>query len=155
MIEQVLQKQYTEFLEIRSWSLNEQYPDNTTESDKRLAFLVDHVLDLTTYCEDYSIQIGTKLLDVLKYLTRNTKLNLKSNYNYSTNNTLEFTYCLMIQHLMEWINWGTNIYTAWLDKISLATGHYMTEQNDYVTTYTEFTSDADILYFINFIDNKV
>lgn len=42
---------------------------------------------------------------------------------------------------MDWINWGTNIYTAWLDKIILDN--------------TEFTSDADILYFINFIDNKV
>lgn len=150
-IEQILQQQYKDFLETRSMQFNKPEDDITTETNKRLLFLVDHILDLTTYCEEYSIRIGTTLLDILKWLTRNKKLSIKSNYDYTATEELEFTYCLYVQYIESWLNWGTNIYTAWLDKIRLATG-YSEEQN---TIYTEFELDTNIIYFINFIDNKV
>jgi hypothetical protein len=151
-IQQLLEQQYKEYLEVRSWRLNEQ--DKTTESDKRLAFLVDHVLDLTTYCEEYSVLLGSKILDVLKYCTR-YRQNLVSTYDYSTTDTLGFTYCLIYQFISEWLDYGTSIYSAWLDTVRLCTGYEEISKTECKAIYTEFTSDADIIYFINFIDNKV
>ena len=45
---------YEEFLTVWGWSK----PDEYSEREKRLIYLTNTVLDLTNYCDEYSLNIG-------------------------------------------------------------------------------------------------
>jgi len=104
---------YQQFLDVRRL----QNPNKMTKRQKRLIFLVDEILDLTTYCEEYSVEIGERILDVMKYIYYKHNPNDESvtpNYDYSRD-IYELEFIVYVQFIIQYLEWGTSIYTAWFD----------------------------------------
>lgn len=118
---------YKEFLLVREYSK----PDNRTEREKRILFLVDHILDLTTYCGEYSLKIGEKVLDVMKYIYYKHNPSDKSitpNYDYSRD-IYELEYIIYVQFIIQYLEWGTSIWSAWFDSSKEIEGVKLTSDN--------------------------
>lgn len=114
---------YKEFLIVREYSK----PEEKSEREKRLLFLVDRILDLTTYCEDYSLKIGEIVLDIMKYIS--SKRDVKSSkYDYSREQW-EFDYIVYTQFILSYLEWGTSIYSAWFDSSKEIEGIRLSSEN--------------------------
>lgn len=114
---------YRDFLELREYT----NPDEYSEREKRLIFFVDDVLELTTYCDAYSLGIGEYILDVMKsiYHRHNTNDSL-INYKEEDN---EYLYILYVQFIIQYLEWGTSIWSAWFDSSKEICGYKLNSQN--------------------------
>lgn len=118
---------YEEFLNVRRLS----NPNEMNERQKRLIFLVDNILDLTTYCEEYSFEIGEKILDVMKYIYYRHNPSDKSitpEYDYSRK-IYEPDFILYVQFIIRYLEWGTSIYSAWFDSSKEIESIKLTSEN--------------------------
>lgn len=121
---------YEDFLYV--WGLSE--PDEYTEREKRLIFLTDRVLDLTTYCDEYSLKIGEQVLDIIKYIyyfhnRKDVLIKSKHNYLQSSTKELHYTYTVYVQFLIKYLEWGTSIHRAWFDSRKEILGYKLTAKN--------------------------
>lgn len=104
-------------------------PKGRTEREKRLLFLVDEVLELTTYCEEYSLKIGEIILDIMKYIhSKRDFLTLRPKYDYAREQW-EFDYVVYVQFITQYLNWGTSIYSVWFDSSKEIEGMKLTSNN--------------------------
>ena len=123
---------YEEFLYV--WGLSK--PDEYTERQKRLIFLTDRVLDLTTYCDDYSLKIGEQVLDIVKFVAFQPNI-----INYRRDGD-EFTYILYVQFIKKYLDWGTNIYFSWFDSDKEILGYRLTPENvSYLISWFDCTEE--------------
>lgn len=118
---------YEDFLYV--WGLSK--PDEYTEREKRLIFLTNRVLDLTTYCDDFSLKIGEQVLDIIKFInckafTLRAERPKIPNYRIVE---VEFTYILYVQFLKDYLDWGTNIYYPWFDSSKEILDYKLTPEN--------------------------
>ena len=127
MNNQRLLTSYNEFLVVREYSK----PENRTEREKRLLFLVDEVLDLTTYCEEYSLEIGEQVLEIIIFIYKKHNSNdhsVESIVNYRKENN-GYTYILYTQFIIQYLEWGTSIWSAWFDSSKEIEGMKLTSEN--------------------------
>lgn len=105
----------------------EGYGDNINDfqiKEYKYIWFVDEVLNLITYSTEISIEIGDSIIDVCKYILVNTYKNLSrtldERINYKNewyrNDTLLKDYCLYLNLLIDYLDWGINIYNAWFDQ---------------------------------------
>lgn len=118
---------YNTFLTIRECS----EPEERNEREKRLIFLVDIVLELTTYCEEYSFKIGEEILYIMKYIYKyhNPSDNSITSYNDYSRQKYNFDFSVYVQFIIQYLNWGTNIYSAWFDSSKEIEGMKLTSEN--------------------------
>lgn len=121
---------YEEFLYV--WSLPK--PDDYSEREKRLIFLTDRVLELTTYCDDYSLRIGEQILDIIKsihYFHNKKDVHTKPEINYCFPKSigLQYTYIVYVQFIIQYLSWGTSIRSAWFDTDEKILGYKLTPKN--------------------------
>jgi len=141
-----LEQEYHNFLITRSYTLNEELEEVVDERNRRLLFLTDYVLDLTTYCENYSIKIGEKVVDILKHIYCNSyqfsqDSNIKPlNYYVCYPYDLEYQFVVYVQFIIQYLNCETNIYKCWFDEKKEILGYKLTREN--------------IKYLINWFDGE-
>lgn len=131
---------YEEFLYV--WGLSK--PDEYTEKEKRLIFLVDSVLDLATYCDDYSLKIGEQILDIFKFINckANTPIIQKPKIPNYRIEEAEFTYILYLQFIKKYLDWGTSIYNSWFDSREEILGYKLTPENvSYLISWFDCTEE--------------
>jgi len=121
---------YEEFLTVWNYSK----PDEYSGREKRLIYLTNEVLDITTYCDDYSLRIGEQVLDIIKYIHyfHNRKgVVSKSKHNYLSSSTkeLHYTYTVYVQFIIKYLDWGTSIHRAWFDSNKEILGYKLTTSN--------------------------
>lgn len=118
---------YNEFLLVREYSK----PEEKSEREKRLLFLVDYILDITTYCEEYSLKIGEEILDIMKHIYKYHNRNDNSITPYSNyfRKEYEFYFSVYIQFIIQYLEWGANIYSAWFDSSKEIEGMKLTSDN--------------------------
>jgi hypothetical protein len=131
---------YKEFLTVWNYSK----PDEYTEREKRLIYLTNRVLDLTTYCDEYSLKIGEQILDIIKFINckADTPKILRPKVNDYLRTEEEFTYCLYVQFITQYLNWGTNIYYSWFDNKKDILGYKLTPSNvTYLISWFDCTEE--------------
>lgn len=123
-------------------------PDEYTERDKRIIFLAEDVLGITTYCGDYSLRIGERILDVMKFInfkkSNSETLRPKVNdyFDVVVDEDSEFTYILYVQFIKDYLNWGTNIYYPWFDSKKEILGYKLTPENvSYLISWFDCTEE--------------
>lgn len=121
---------YEDFLYV--WGLSK--PDEYTEREKRLIFLTDRVLDLTTYCDDFSLRFGEQILDIIKsihYFHNKKDVHTKPNQNYlfPDSEELQYTYIVYVQFIIQYLGWGTSVRGAWFDTDEEILGYKLTPEN--------------------------
>jgi hypothetical protein len=121
---------YEDFLVVWGYSK----PDEYSEKEKRLIYLTNEVLDLTTYCDEYSLKIGEQVLDIIKYIhyfhnRKDVYIKSKHNYLSSSNKELHYTYTVYVQFIIKYLEWGTSIHRAWFDSKKEILGYKLTPSN--------------------------
>lgn len=132
---------YEDFLYV--WKLSK--PDEYTEREKRLIFLTNRVLDLTTYCDDYSLRIGEQILDIIKYINYKADTPIVQRprvINYRLD-FIEFTYILYVQFIVQYLEWGTSIYFPWFDYRKEILAYKLTPKNmSYLISWFDCTEEV-------------
>lgn len=129
---------YEDFLYV--WGLSK--PDEYTEREKRLIFLTDRVLDLTTYCDDYSLKIGEQILDIFKFINYKVTTPIIQRPKIPNYRIIEFTYILYVQFIKDYLGWGTNIYYPWFDSKKEILGYKLTPENvSYLISWFDCTEE--------------
>lgn len=131
---------YEEFLTVWDYSK----PDEYSEREKRLIYLTNEVLGLTTYCDDYSLKIGEQILDIIKFINckGDTPRILRPKIINYLMEECEFTYCLYIQFITDYLEWGTSIYHPWFDSSREILGYKLTLSNvSYLISWFDYTEE--------------